>query len=68
MLRLPRTEAWLTGRPFTLDTLSKAGAIARREIAPITDVRGSRDFRLTLAASILQKFYHECSGAAVGIS
>lgn len=67
VLRLPRTEAWLTGQPFTLDTFTQAGTLARREIAPISDVRGSRDFRLTLGETILRKFYHECSGEAVVI-
>src|SRR5262249_46228059 len=29
------------------------------EVEPISDVRGSRDFRLRLAENILLKFYHE---------
>ncbi len=62
VLRLPRTEEWLTARPITEATFARAGELARQEISPISDVRGSRDFRLTLAGSILRKFYHECSG------
>ena len=61
VFRLARTEGWLSGRPFDPETLSQAGEIARQEITPITDVRGSRDFRLLLAETILQKFYHECA-------
>lgn len=61
VLRLPRTEAWLTGRAFSEAVLAEAGALARQEIAPISDVRGSRDFRLQLAENILRKFYHDCA-------
>lgn len=59
ILRLPRTESFLTGKPFSLDTLEDAGAIAKEEITPISDVRGSRDFRLQLAENVLKKFYYD---------
>jgi xanthine dehydrogenase small subunit len=59
VLRLPRTESFLTGKSFSLDTLEDAGAIAKEEITPITDVRGSRDFRLQLAENVLKKFYYD---------
>ncbi|HEV8660486.1 MAG TPA: FAD binding domain-containing protein [Thermoanaerobaculia bacterium] len=59
VLRLPRTESFLAGKSFSLDTLEDAGAIAKEEITPITDVRGSRDFRLQLAENVLRKFYYD---------
>ena len=59
VLRLPRTESFLTGKSFSLDTLEDAGAIAKEEITPISDVRGSRDFRLQLAENVLKKFYYD---------
>ncbi|HEY9775901.1 MAG TPA: FAD binding domain-containing protein [Planktothrix sp.] len=62
VLRLPNTEAFLAGKPFNLDTFRSAGAIARDEITPISDVRGSRDFRYQLAENILAKFYFETVG------
>ncbi len=65
VLRLDRTEEWLGGRTFLPDTLAQAGVLARQEISPISDVRGSRDFRLLLAETILQKFYHDCIGEEV---
>ena len=55
--RLPRTEAFLAGRPFSEATFREAGRLARAEVEPISDVRGSRDFRLRLAENILLKFY-----------
>jgi xanthine dehydrogenase small subunit len=65
VLRLSRTEAWLRGRPFTEATFAEAGALAREEIAPIGDVRGSREYRLRLAENVLLRFYHETAGTEV---
>lgn len=59
VLRLPRTEQFLTGKRPTLESFEAAGEIARNEIAPISDVRGSADFRRQLASNILKKFYYE---------
>jgi xanthine dehydrogenase small subunit len=56
IVRLPRTEAWLSERPFTESTLRVAGKIARDEITPISDVRGSAEYRLLLAENSLLKF------------
>lgn len=64
VLRLPRTESFLTGKPFAKETFEEAGAIARDEITPIDDVRGSRDYRLQLAENVLCKFYFDVAGAA----
>jgi xanthine dehydrogenase small subunit len=63
VLRLPRTEEFLGGQAFAVETFAAAGEIAREEIAPISDVRGSREFRLQLASNVLQRFYHDAAGA-----
>ena len=59
VLRLPKTEEFLAGKAFVRETFAEAGEIARGEVAPISDVRGSRDFRLQLAENILQRFYYD---------
>ena len=59
VLRLPKTEEFLTGRPFALETFEEAAPIARGEITPISDVRGSADFRYLLAGNVLRKFYYD---------
>jgi xanthine dehydrogenase molybdopterin binding subunit/xanthine dehydrogenase small subunit len=61
--RLTETERFLAGQPFSEETFRAAGKRARAEIAPISDVRGSRDFRLQLAENILLKFYHDATSA-----
>ncbi len=60
--RMTETESFLVGRPFSLATFREAGQRARAEIEPITNVRGSSDFRVQLAENILAKFYHEAAG------
>lgn len=64
VLRLPETEALLAGREFTEAAWREAGAKARTEISPISDVRGSAEYRAQLAENITLKFYYDCEGAA----
>jgi xanthine dehydrogenase small subunit len=59
VVRLPKTEAALIGKPFDQSTFRNAGRVARSEVSPITDVRGGSDFRSQLAENILVKFYFE---------
>lgn len=59
ILRLPKTEAFLIGKELSLPNLIEAGNIAVSEITPISDVRGSKDFRNLLAKNILLKFFYD---------
>ena len=58
--RLVKTEEFLAGKDFSEETMRKAGRLARTEISPISDVRGSADFRFQLAENIPLKLYFEC--------
>ncbi len=62
ILRLPKTEAFLTGRSFDEDTAAAAGKLARTEITPISDVRGSAHFRLQLGENIIRRLHAEVMG------
>jgi xanthine dehydrogenase small subunit len=59
VMRLPRTEQLLRGRVGSLELFEQAGLVAREEISPISDVRGSADYRRTLAGNILLRFWHD---------
>lgn len=59
IVRLRETEEFLHGRPFNEETLHAAGDIAVGEISPISDVRGSAEYRRQLARNVLLKFYYE---------
>lgn len=59
VVRLPRTEAFLTGKPASRQLFEQAGDVARSEISPISDVRGSENYRRVLGKNILIKFWHD---------
>ena len=59
VVRLPKTEAFLAGKPLRLEVFEQAGTIARGEVQPISDVRGSADYRSQLAENVLCKFWYE---------
>jgi xanthine dehydrogenase small subunit len=59
ILRLPKTEVFLKGKEINEATFKEAGELACDEITPISDVRGSSDFRYTLARNIMLKLYFE---------
>jgi len=59
VVRLPETEEFLNGSSFDESTFRQAGRIARAEIEPIDDVRGSRQYRLQLVENLLVKFFFD---------
>jgi xanthine dehydrogenase small subunit len=59
VMRMGKAEAILRGHAPTLERFQQAGDAARDEVTPITDVRGSEQYRRTLAKNILLKFWHE---------
>lgn len=62
VIRLTRTEEFLIGKPLNEDTMAAAGDVAVAEITPISDVRGSQDYRYALARNVLLKFFHQSQG------
>jgi xanthine dehydrogenase small subunit len=58
VLRMTETESFLQGKPATMATFEAASEIALKQIAPISDVRGSSDFRNQLARNIFLKLSH----------
>lgn len=61
VMRLKKTEEFLKYKDFNEKNLKEAGELAKSEITPISDVRGSKDFRLKLAENIFMKLYFEYS-------
>lgn len=64
VVRLPQAEAALVGQLLNVDTMQNAGQVARGEITPITDVRGSADYRLQLVENLFVKCCHDLASPA----
>ena len=63
--RARKTEATLLGKPWTKETIAGALPILKTEFTPISDVRGSAEYRSGLIASLLEKFHADTSEGRV---
>ena len=64
VIRVKQTEAYLRGKPFNESVMQAAGELAAQEVTPISDVRGSADFRWQLVRNVFLKFFHERGSVA----
>ena len=58
-IRSTAAEIFLQDNSFTLNVFAEAGRIAASELQPLSDVRGSRDFREQLTKNLFIKFFYE---------
>ncbi len=58
-MQLARTMAVLEGREPTLETARAAAETAREEVSPITDVRGSADYKRLLLGQLVLAHFQE---------
>lgn len=65
--RAPACEAALTAQPFTAQTMARAAAALRDDFTPLSDVRGSAEYRHHAAANLLWRLYHRAHGATVSV-
>jgi len=56
------TEAFLKGKPWKRERVEEAQRIVDTDFDPISDVRGSAEFRRIVARNLLLKFWSETSG------
>ena len=64
--RAVKTEEALLGKPWNRETLVEGLEILAAEFSPISDVRGTADYRRGLITSLLEKFFEESSTVASG--
>ena len=55
-------EDALIGSPMTGDAIVKGREALQRDFAPITDFRGSSDYRTRVAGNLLERLFDELSG------
>jgi xanthine dehydrogenase small subunit len=62
--RVPAAEAQLAGRPWRGEAFRSAQGSVARALQPLSDHRGSGEYRLAMAQSLLAKFHFEEARAA----
>lgn len=55
-------EQWLVGKPWTMATIQTAKAALKEAFTPLTDLRGSAEYRKLLVANLFEKFFVEMGG------
>jgi xanthine dehydrogenase small subunit len=65
--RARAVEAALIGRDWSQGTITAALPAFARDFSPLSDMRASADYRLTAAANLLLRYYHERSGTPVSV-
>lgn len=58
-IRLIEAEAAIDGRPWDADAVERVQRVIDRTLNPLSDHRGSRDYRLQVAKSLVEKFWWE---------
>jgi xanthine dehydrogenase small subunit len=57
--RASATESALTGRPWSEATFEAAAQAISQDYQPLTDLRGSADYRLAAAATLLRRLWRD---------
>lgn len=65
--QLPRTAGYLCGREPTAETALGAAAVARSEVAPISDVRGSAEYKSLLLGQLVLAHFNSLFGVEDGL-
>ena len=65
--RAAAVEAALTGKDWTLTTVTAALPALAEDFTPMTDMRASATYRLEAAQNMLIRYFHERAGQAVSV-
>jgi xanthine dehydrogenase small subunit len=60
-VKATKTCSFLTGKPWTVETMESAGAFLHQDFTPISDARAEADGRMLLAKNLLIKFWRNHS-------
>ena len=67
-VRLTELEALFIGNPLTQQLIDQVQALVPNVIHPISDVRGSANYRIQLVKNLIQRFYLECNQLSTRLS
>ncbi|WP_156840299.1 xanthine dehydrogenase small subunit [Novosphingobium aquimarinum] len=65
--RATHCEAALSGAPFSAETFEAAAQALSEDFDPLTDVRGSRAYRLEAASNVLRRMWLAQQGTAISV-
>ena len=65
--RAVAVEAALIGRQWTLATVTAATSEFAKDFQPLSDMRATADYRLTVAQNLLTRYFHDLNGVAVNV-
>ena len=65
--RAKAVEAALLGQAWTAATIAAATMEFAKDFQPLTDMRASSAYRLTIAENLLTRYFHDLSGAAITV-
>ena len=65
--RASQVEAALLGQAFTLQTAEAAAREMAKDFQPLTDMRASASYRLTIAQNLLIRYVHDLTGTRVNV-
>ena len=65
--RATHVEAALIGQPWTMETIQSALPKFADDYAPMSDMRASADYRLEVAANMLQRYFSDLAGHPTSI-
>ena len=57
----------MVGAPFTQDVIERAADALHTDYTPLTDLRGTADYRLDAAANLLRRMWHAAQGESVSV-
>jgi len=65
--RATAVETALIGQPWALTTVQAALPAFAADFTPMSDMRASADYRLTAAANLLIRYFHDSAGTPVNV-
>ena len=65
--RALHVEKALIGRDWSLGTLTAADPIWEQDFAPLSDMRASASYRLTIARNLLRRYWHDRNGTLTSV-
>jgi xanthine dehydrogenase small subunit len=62
VLRLKKTERYLIGKKPSREVIEEAARMIRSEVSPLSDVRGTAEYRSLLCENLFRRFSSESLG------